>query len=72
MADAFVQALEKARLTTTGEIRLADGSIVGLASGGQVTIAPNSTKSIPTQIILNAGYFVVSYTKAQSSDWSAR
>jgi hypothetical protein len=42
MADAMVQALEKAQLTTTGELRLADGSTVGLAPGGQVTLAPNS------------------------------
>src|SRR5215510_4489621 len=42
MADAMVQALEKARLTTTGEVRLADGSIVSLAPNGQVTLAPNS------------------------------
>jgi hypothetical protein len=43
MADAMIQALEKAHLTTTGEVKLADGSIVGLAPGGQVTLAPNST-----------------------------
>ncbi|WP_038973290.1 hypothetical protein [Bradyrhizobium genomosp. III] len=40
MADALVQALEKANLTTTGEIKLADGSIVDLAPGGQVALAP--------------------------------
>jgi hypothetical protein len=42
MADAMVQALERAHLTTTGEIRLADGSTVDLAPGGQVALAPNS------------------------------
>jgi hypothetical protein len=42
MADAMVQALEKAQLTTVGEVRLADGSTVALASGGQVSIDPNS------------------------------
>ena len=42
MADAMVQALERAHLTTTGEVKLADGSIVDLAPGGQVTLAPNS------------------------------
>jgi hypothetical protein len=46
MADAMVQALEKAHLTTTGEVKLADGSIVGLAPGGQVTLAPNSTARV--------------------------
>jgi hypothetical protein len=43
MADAMVQALEKAQLTTTGNVKLADGSTVGLAPGGQVMLAPNST-----------------------------
>jgi hypothetical protein len=43
MADAMVQALERAQLTTTGDVKLADGSSVGLASGGQVMLAPNST-----------------------------
>jgi hypothetical protein len=43
MADAIVQALEKAQLTTTGDVKLADGSTVGLAPGGQVMLAPNST-----------------------------
>jgi hypothetical protein len=43
MADAMVQALERAHLTTTGEVKLADRSIVDLAPGGQVTLAPNST-----------------------------
>ena len=43
MADAMVQALEKAQLTTTGDVKLADGSTVGLAPRGQVTLAPNST-----------------------------
>ena len=43
MADAMVQALEKGQLTTTGDVKLADGSTVGLAPGGQVTLAPNST-----------------------------
>jgi hypothetical protein len=42
MADAMVQALEKAQLTTTGDVKLADGSTVGLAPGGQVMLAPNS------------------------------
>jgi hypothetical protein len=42
MADAISQALERAQLTTTGEIKLADGSTVSLATGGQVTLAPNS------------------------------
>jgi hypothetical protein len=43
MADAMVRALEKAQLTTTGDVKLADGSTVGLAPGGQVMLAPNST-----------------------------
>ena len=43
MADAMVQALEKAQLTTTGNVKLADGSTVGLAPGGQVMLAPNSS-----------------------------
>jgi hypothetical protein len=42
MADAMVQALERAQLTTTGDVKLADGSTVGLAPGGQVMLAPNS------------------------------
>src|SRR5262249_34095216 len=40
MADAMRQALERAQLTTTGELKLADGSTVALAPGGQVAIAP--------------------------------
>jgi hypothetical protein len=43
MADAMVQALERAQLTTTGDVKLEDGSSVGLAPGGQVMLAPNST-----------------------------
>ena len=42
IADAMVEALERAQLTTTGEVKLADGSTVRLAPGGQVTLAPNS------------------------------
>src|SRR5262249_33795084 len=42
MADAMRQALERAQLTTTGELKLADGSTVALAPGGQVRIAPGS------------------------------
>src|SRR5262245_47976864 len=42
MADAMRQALERAQLTTTGELKLADGSTVALAPGGQVAIAPGS------------------------------
>jgi hypothetical protein len=43
IADAMVQALEKAQLTTTGDVKLADGSTIDLAPGGQVILAPNST-----------------------------
>jgi hypothetical protein len=42
MADAMVQALERAKLTTTGELKLAAGSTVGLAPGAQVALAPNA------------------------------
>ena len=56
MADAMVLALEKAQLTTTGNVILADGSTVGLASGGQVKLAPNSTVRVdPSSIVKVAG-----------------
>jgi hypothetical protein len=57
MADAMVQALEKAQFTTTGEIKLADGSTVGLAPGGQVTLAPNSRVRVDTSSTVRAGEF---------------
>jgi hypothetical protein len=57
MADAMVQALEKAQLTTTGDIKLADGSTVGLAPGGQVMLAPNSTVRVdPSSSVKLAGF----------------
>jgi hypothetical protein len=57
MADAMVQALEKAQLTTTGDVKLADGSTVGLAPGGQVTLAPNSTVRVdPSSTVKVAGF----------------
>jgi hypothetical protein len=54
MADAMVQALEKAQLTTTGDVKLADGSTVGVAPGGQVTLAPNSVVRVDPSSIVNA------------------
>src|SRR5271168_4480271 len=57
MADAMVQALEKAQLTTTGDVKLADGSTVGLAPGGQVMLAPNSTVRVdPSSSAKLAGF----------------
>jgi hypothetical protein len=47
MADAMVQALEKAQFTATGTVKLADGSTVGFALGDQVMLAPNSTVRRP-------------------------
>jgi hypothetical protein len=56
MADAMVQALEKAQLTTTGEIKLADGSVAGLAPGGQVTLAADSVVGVdPSSTVRVAG-----------------
>jgi hypothetical protein len=34
LASAMVQALEKAQLTTVGEVKITEGSTVGLAPGG--------------------------------------
>lgn len=56
MAEAMVQALEKAQLTTTGDVKLADGSTVGLAPGAQITLAPNSVVRVdPSSIAKVAG-----------------
>jgi hypothetical protein len=56
MADAMVQALERAKLTTTGELRLAAGSTVGLAPGGQVALAPNAVVRMdPSSTVRVAG-----------------
>ena len=56
MADAMVQALERAQLTTTGELRLVDGSTVSLAPGGQVALAPNSVVRVdPSSTVRVAG-----------------
>jgi hypothetical protein len=57
MADAMVQALEKAQLTTTGDVKMADGSTVGLAPGGQVMLAPDSTVRVdPSSTVKVAGF----------------
>jgi hypothetical protein len=58
MADARVQALEKAQLTTTGDVKLADGSTVGLTPGGQVMLAPNSTVRVESSSALKVPGFV--------------
>ena len=48
MADAIVQALNTAKPSVTGEVKLADGSVVKLAPGGQVGIAPGSVVRVDT------------------------
>jgi hypothetical protein len=63
MADAMVQALEKAQLTTTGDVKLADGSTVGLAPGGQVMLAPNSTVRVDPSSTVKASGIVNSDTR---------
>jgi hypothetical protein len=54
MADAMVQALERAQLTTTGDVTLADGSTVGLEPGTRVVLAPNSTVRVDPSSIVKA------------------
>jgi hypothetical protein len=46
LAAAMIQALEKAQLTTVGEVKIAEGSTVGLAPGGMVSLDPNSAVRI--------------------------
>jgi hypothetical protein len=67
MADAMVQALEKAQLTTTGDVKLADESTVGLAPGGQVTLAPNSTVRVDSSSTLKVAGFVNSDTHSTAA-----
>jgi len=67
LADAMVEALEKAHLTTTGEVKMADGSIVSLAPGGQVTLVPNSTVHLDPSSIVRVTETPVTDTRSASS-----
>jgi hypothetical protein len=67
MGDAMVQALEKAQLTTTGDVKLADGSTVGLTPGGQVMLAPNSSVRVDPSSKAKVAGFVNSDTHSTTA-----
>jgi hypothetical protein len=58
MTDAMVQALEKVQLTTTGDVKSADGSTVGLAPGGQVSLEPNSMVRVDSSSTVKVAGFI--------------